>query len=173
MSDRLRALIRDVPDFPKPGILFRDITPLLRDGPGFRELIERLASQHRDQRIDAVLGVEARGFIVGAALALQLGVGFVPARKPKKLPAAVDRAEYALEYGTDAIEIHRGTFSPGDRVLVVDDVIATGGTAAAAIELVRMQGASVVGATFAIELSFLDGRARLPSDVPVHAVLTY
>lgn len=173
MSDRLRALIRDVPDFPKPGILFRDITPLLRDGPGFRELIERLASQHRDQRIDAVLGVEARGFIVGAALALQLGVGFVPARKPKKLPAAVDRAEYALEYGTDAIEIHKGAFSPGDKVLVVDDVIATGGTAAAAIELVRMQGASVVGATFAIELSFLDGRARLPSDVPVHAVLTY
>lgn len=173
MSDRLRSLIRDVPDFPKPGILFRDITPLLRDGAGLRELIERLAEPHRGQRIDAVLGVEARGFIVGAALAVQLGVGFAPARKPKKLPAAVDRAQYALEYGTDTIEMHRGTFAAGDRVLVVDDVIATGGTAAAAIELARMQGATVVGASFAIELSFLDGRARLPSDVPVHAVLTY
>lgn len=172
MNDDLARLLRDVPDFPKPGILFKDITPLLRDPVGFRAAVERLG--HALPRgLDAIVGVEARGFIFGAAVASHLGVGFVPARKRAKLPAAVDRVTYALEYGEDCLEMHKGTFSPGDRVVVVDDVIATGGTARAAIELARMQGAEVLATGFVIELAFLNGRAKLPADVAVHTLLTF
>lgn len=172
MNEDLARLLRDVPDFPKPGILFKDITPLLRNGEGFRMAVERLAAQ-LPTPLDAVLGIEARGFIFGAAMAAHLGVGFVPARKKAKLPAAVDRVSYALEYGEDALEVHRGSFNPGDRVVVVDDVIATGGTARAAVDLARMQGAEVVATAFVIELLFLDGRAKLPGDVPVLSLIQY
>lgn len=171
--DRVRATIRDVPDFPKPGILFKDITPLLRDAEAFGIALDAMADHARPLGVTRVLGIEARGFIVGAALAARMGVGFVPARKPAKLPAAVDRVTYALEYGEDAIEVHVGSFDPGDRVLLVDDVIATGGTAAAAVTLARMQGAHVVAASFLLELSFLGGRAKLPPELDVFAVLTY
>jgi adenine phosphoribosyltransferase len=170
MND-LFVLVRDVPDFPKPGIVFKDLTPLFRDADSFRALIEALAQPYLDAKVDAVLGIEARGFILGAAVALRLGVGFVPARKPGKLPARTDREAYSLEYGHDALEVHIGSFSPGDRVLLVDDVIATGGTARAAIALARRQEAVVIGATFAVELDFLDGRERLPKDVPVNTLL--
>lgn len=172
MNDDLLRLLRDVPDFPKPGILFKDITPLLRDPAALRASVERLAAL-LPPRVDAIVGVEARGFIFGAAMAMHLNAGFVPARKKAKLPAAVDRVPYSLEYGEDCLEMHRGSLSAGDRVLIVDDVIATGGTARAAVELARLQGASVVAAAFVIELAFLNGRARLPDDVPVHALLTF
>ncbi len=172
MNDDLARLLRDVPDFPKPGILFKDITPLLRDPVGFRASVERLGAI-LPPGLNAIVGVEARGFIFGAAVASHLGVGFVPARKKAKLPAAVDRVTYALEYGEDSLEMHKGTFSPGDRVVVVDDVIATGGTARAAIELAQLQGAEVVATGFVIELAFLNGRAKLPEGIPVHALMTF
>ncbi|MFO0628738.1 MAG: adenine phosphoribosyltransferase [Polyangiales bacterium] len=172
MNDDLARLLRDVPDFPKPGILFKDITPLLRDPVGFRAAVERLGAA-LPSGLSAIVGVEARGFIFGAAVAAHLGVGFVPARKKAKLPAAVDRVTYALEYGEDCLEMHKGTFAPGDRVAVVDDVIATGGTARAAIELAQMQGAEVVATGFVIELAFLNGRAKLPAAMPVHTLLTF
>lgn len=170
MND-LFILVRDVPDFPKPGILFKDLTPVFRDAAAFRALIEALAEPYLDARVDAVLGVEARGFILGAAVALRLGAGFVPARKPGKLPARTDREAYSLEYGTDALELHLGSFAPGDRVLLIDDVIATGGTARAAVALARRQHAVVVGAAFAVELDFLSGRDLLPPDVAVTSLL--
>lgn len=170
MSD-LFALVRDVVDFPKPGIVFKDLTPLFRDAAAFAALVDALAAPYRDARVDAVLGVEARGFILGAAVALRLGAGFVPARKPGKLPAKADREAYALEYGSDALELHLGSFAPGDRVLVIDDVIATGGTARAALALAQRQGAAVVGAAFAIELDFLRGRDALPAGVEVTSLL--
>jgi adenine phosphoribosyltransferase len=171
--DRVRTLIRDVPDFPKPGILFKDITPMLGDAAAFAAVLDVLAERYASQGVKKILGVEARGFIFGAALAVRMGVGFVPARKPAKLPWRTDRVTYALEYGSDSIEIHQGSFAPGERVLVVDDVIATGGTAVAAVELARLQGADVVGAAFVIELSFLDGRAKLPHGLDVFSVLRF
>ncbi len=171
--DRVRSLIRDVPDFPKPGILFKDITPMLGDAAAFAVVLDVLAERYASQGVKKILGVEARGFIFGAALAVRMGVGFVPARKPAKLPWRTDRVTYALEYGSDSIEIHKGSFAPGERVLVVDDVIATGGTAVAAVELARLQGAEVVGAAFVIELSFLDGRAKLPPGLDVFSVLRF
>jgi adenine phosphoribosyltransferase len=170
MSD-LFALVRDVHDFPKPGIVFKDLTPLFRDGPAFRALVEAMAAPYREARVDAVLGVEARGFILGAAVALHLGVGFVPARKPGKLPAKTDRESYSLEYGNDCLELHLGSFAAGDRVLVIDDVIATGGTARAAVALARRQGAEVVGVAFAVEIDFLRGRELLPADLRVTSLL--
>jgi adenine phosphoribosyltransferase len=170
MSD-LFALVRDVPDFPKPGIVFKDLTPVFRDAAAFRALVEALAEPYADAGVDAVLGVEARGFILGAAVAVRLGAGFVPARKPGKLPAKCDREAYSLEYGTDALEMHLGSFAPGDRVLLVDDVIATGGTARAAVALALRQKAVLVGAAFAVELDFLRGRVLLPSDLPVTSLL--
>jgi adenine phosphoribosyltransferase len=170
MSD-LFALVRDVHDFPKPGIVFKDLTPLFRDGLAFRALVEAMAAPYRDADVAAVLGVEARGFILGAAVALHLGVGFVPARKPGKLPAKTDRESYSLEYGDDCLELHLGSFAPGDRVLIVDDVIATGGTARAALALARRQGAVVVGVAFAVEIDFLRGRALLPAGVTVTSLL--
>jgi adenine phosphoribosyltransferase len=176
VSDRiaaLRALIRDVPDFPKPGILFRDITPLLADPRGFTTVLDLMAEHYAGAGVDAIVGIESRGFIFGAALAARMTSSFVPVRKPGKLPAATDRVTYALEYGTDALEMHKNALSPQARVLIVDDVIATGGTAAAAAELVRRQGGHVAGFAFAIELTALRGRARLPREVEVYSIITY
>ena len=160
------ALLRDVPDFPEPGIVFKDITPVLADHTAFAQVVADLAAPFADAGITRVVGIESRGFIIGAPVALSLGAGFVPVRKPGKLPALTSRVEYSLEYGTDAIEIHRDGLTPGDRVLVVDDVIATGGTAAATLELVRGLGADAVGFAAYVELTFLDGRARL-GNIPI------
>jgi adenine phosphoribosyltransferase len=157
----LSAAIRDVPDFPKPGIVFKDITTLLRDARLLRRTGDLLAVLAGDLRVDRVLAIESRGFILGGLLAERLGAGFVPARKPGKLPSRSVRAEYALEYGTDALEVHADAFAPGDQVLIVDDVIATGGTARASAELVERLGARVAACLFLVELTFLDGRAKL------------
>ncbi|MGE0787134.1 MAG: adenine phosphoribosyltransferase [Sandaracinaceae bacterium] len=170
--ERIRAHIRDVPDFPKPGILFKDITPLLATPPVFAEVLDAFEEHFAAERPDAVVGIESRGFIFGAVLAARMRLPFVPARKPGKLPAATDRVEYSLEYGTDAIEMHVDALNEGQRVVLIDDLIATGGTAAAALELIRRRGATPVGAGFVIELSFLEGRAKM-GDVPVHSLLTY
>jgi adenine phosphoribosyltransferase len=159
MSD-LKNLIRNVPDFPKVGIMFRDITPLLVNGPVWRETVDRLAARYRG-RIDVVLGIESRGFLVGSAVAYALGCGIAVVRKPGKLPAAKFNASYALEYGTDTLEIHQDAFAPGSRVLVVDDLLATGGTAEAAVALVQQLRGEIVEAAFLIELTFLNGRQRL------------
>ncbi len=160
MTD-LKKLIREVPDFPKPGILFYDITTLLKDKTGLKCVIDALKSHYQDDRVDFVLGIEARGFIFAPALAYALGTGFIPVRKPKKLPAECERVEYALEYGTDALEIHRDAIQRGNRVLIVDDVLATGGTAAATTRLVEKLGGTVAGVSFVIELDFLHGREKL------------
>ncbi|HET6417050.1 MAG TPA: adenine phosphoribosyltransferase [Polyangiales bacterium] len=159
--DLLRRRIRDVPDFPKKGILFRDITPLLADVEAFRTSIQLMAEALDGESVHAVVGIESRGFMFGAALADKLGVGFVPVRKPGKLPAATYRAEYDLEYGSDAVEIHQDALSPGDRVVVVDDLIATGGTAQATAELVRQCGAEVAAFVFLIHLVGLEGIEKL------------
>lgn len=157
----LKALIRDVPDFPKPGIVFKDITTLTKDPAGFRAAVDQIVERYRDASIDVVVGIEARGFILGGAIAYQLGVGFVPARKPGKLPADTVRAEYTLEYGTDAVEMHRDAITRGQRVLIVDDLLATGGTAAATVKLVEELGGEVVAVAFLIDLAFLKGRDKL------------
>ena len=160
MAD-LKKLIREVPDFPKPGILFYDITTLLKDPAGLRAVIDGLKDHYRDASVDVVLGIEARGFIFAPALAYALGAGFVPVRKPKKLPAETVRVTYDLEYGTDTLEMHKDAVSNGTRVLIVDDLLATGGTAAAAARMVESAGGLVVGLGFVVELTFLHGRARL------------
>lgn len=170
--DTLKHKIRHIPDFPKPGILFYDITTLLNDRQSFRDTIDALASPHRGQGIDQVVGIESRGFILGAAVASALGAGFVPIRKPGKLPGKCHREDYALEYGTDGLEIHEDAFRSGQRVLVVDDVLATGGTAKAAAGLVRRSGGTLLGLTFLIELNFLNGRGKLAGE-EVHSVLQY
>lgn len=157
----LRARIRDVPDFPKPGITFKDITTLLGDGPAFHDTLELFAELCAGVRVDRVVAVESRGFILGGAIADRLGTGFVPVRKPGKLPARTRRASYALEYGEDSLEIHADGLATGDRVLIVDDVIATGGTARAAAELVEGLGARVALFAFLVELTFLPGREKL------------
>lgn len=167
------ALIRDVPDFPQPGIRFKDITPLLADPAGFSWVVETMAEPWRDQRVDCVAGIEARGFILGAALAPALGAGFVPVRKPGKLPARVLAQEYALEYGSDRLEIHVDAIRPGTRVLLVDDVLATGGTLLAARALLERAGAALVGATVLVELEALGGRARWNAATPLEASLRY
>lgn len=154
--------IRDIPDFPRPGIVFRDITPLLADAVAFATAVDALLSEIGDRRVDKVLGIEARGFILAAPVAYRLSAGFVPVRKAGKLPGPVEVQGYQLEYGTDHLEIHNDGLAPGDEVLVVDDVLATGGTAAAAAGLVEKLGASVAGLAFLIELDFLGGRSRLP-----------
>lgn len=169
---RLRARIRDVPDFPKEGILFKDITPLLADVGAFRACIGLMAEALDGERVDAVIGIESRGFMFGAALADKLGVGFVPVRKPGKLPAATYRAEYDLEYGSDAVEIHKDALDSGDRVVVVDDLIATGGTAYATGQLVRQCGAEVTAFVFVINLLELDGAAKL-APTRVISILEY
>lgn len=170
---RLAARIRDVPDFPAHGVLFKDITPLLADAAAFGECVEALAAPWRSLQLDSVCGIEARGFIFGAAVARALGVGFVPLRKAGKLPAATRGVEFKLEYGAARLEVHADALATGARVLVVDDVLATGGTLAAARELVRGLGAGVVGAAVVIELDFLGGRAQWPSDVPLHSLIHY
>ncbi|MBN2404539.1 MAG: adenine phosphoribosyltransferase [Coriobacteriia bacterium] len=157
----LEQYIRDIPDFPKEGIVFKDITPLLASPDGFRRAIDTIADEFADAGITKVLGAEARGFIFGGALAYRLGAGFVPARKPGKLPGKTTSAEYALEYGTDSLEIHEDAMGPSDRVLIVDDVLATGGTAAAKASLVSSSGAETMGFAFLIELDFLSGREKL------------
>jgi adenine phosphoribosyltransferase len=157
----LKALIRDVPDFPKPGIVFKDITTLTKDPEGFRAAVDQIVERYRDASIDVVVGIEARGFIFGGAVAYLLGAGFVPARKPGKLPAETVRAEYTLEYGTDAVEMHKDAITRGQRVLVVDDLLATGGTAAATVKLVEKLGGEVVAVAFVIDLAFLKGRDKL------------
>ena len=164
--------IRDVPDFPKPGILFKDITPLLLDHKAFRRAVELMTAPFRGDRISRVVSIESRGFLLGAPIALALEAGLVPMRKPGKLPAERGRVEYALEYGTDALEMHSDAVGAADRVLIVDDVLATGGTAAAAAQLVRKHGAGVVGCTFLIELDFLHGRGRLTGE-RIEALLHY
>ncbi len=164
--DRIRSLIRDVPDFPKPGILFKDITPLLASHEGFVTCLDLIQERYASVRPDVIVGIESRGFIFGAALAARMAASFVPARKPGKLPADTDRVEYELEYGKDSVEMHRDAIAPGAKVLVVDDLIATGGTAWAACELVRRQKGEIVGAAFVIELTFLDGRRKLDGIEP-------
>lgn len=160
MSD-LKKLIREVPDFPKPGILFYDITTLLKDKGGLRAVIEALHARYQNARIDTVLGIEARGFIFAPALALALDAGFVPVRKPKKLPAETEAICYQLEYGTDTLEIHKDAIQPGQNVLILDDLLATGGTAAAVAKLVEKLGGRVAGLGFVVELDFLHGREKL------------
>ncbi len=171
MND-LKRYIREVPDYPKPGINFYDITTLLKNKEGFRLTLDRFHELFADQQIDKVVGMESRGFLFGPPLAYDIGAGFVPIRKPGKLPAVTHSQSYDLEYGTDRLEMHRDAIEPGERILIVDDVIATGGTAAAAGELVRACGGDIVGYGFVIELSFLDGRSRL-GGAPVSSLLTY
>ena len=168
----IRGLIRDIPDFPKPGILFKDITPLLADPKAFNACLDLLEERFRGERIDAIVGMESRGFIFGAALAARMHIAFVPARKPGKLPAKVERIEYALEYGTDALEIHTDALQPAERVLVLDDLLATGGTAQATGKLIERMGAEVVAYAFVIDLTFLGGAARLEG-APVFSLLEY
>lgn len=167
----LKAYIRDVPDFPKPGISFKDITPLLSDGEAFRAIIDGIAERYRGQ-IDKVLGIESRGFIIGAAVAYALHAGLAVVRKPGKLPAQTFAAQYALEYGNDVLEIHRDAFGHPCRVLIVDDLLATGGTARAAIELVQRLGGAVVACAFIVELAALNGRERLQPH-PVYSLVQY
>jgi len=171
-TDDLRAKIREVPDFPKPGILFYDITTLLREGDAFREVIDRMAEAVKGEKIDLVVGMESRGFIFAAPLADRLGAGFVPVRKLGKLPAETIEVEYDLEYGTATLEIHRDAISKGQRVLVVDDLLATGGTVIGTIELVRRLGGEIAGLSFMVELSALHGREQL-GEFKIHALLTY
>ena len=175
MSDAIPALqrlIRDVPDFPKPGIVFKDITPLLADPAGLAMAVEVMANPFRKDRVDLVIGAESRGFIFGTAIAQSLSCGFVPIRKPGKLPRETHRAEYELEYGSDVLEMHADAIQPGQRVLMVDDLLATGGTKAACIDMVRRTGATIAAATFLIELEFLEGRRRL-GDVEIHSAIRY
>jgi adenine phosphoribosyltransferase len=170
--ETLKARIRHIPDFPKPGILFYDITTLLNDPQGFREMIDALSLPYVDKGIEQVVGIESRGFILGAAVANRLNAGFVPIRKPGKLPSKTYREDYALEYGTDCLEIHHDAFEAGRKVLLVDDVLATGGTARAASGLIRRVGGDLVGLSFLIELGFLNGRSKLEGE-HVYSVLQY
>jgi adenine phosphoribosyltransferase len=168
----LKSLIREVPDFPKPGINFYDITTLLKDQAGLRAVIDQLGTAYKGKGIEVVAGIEARGFIFAPAVAYALEAGFVPVRKPKKLPAATERVEYDLEYGTDTLEIHQDAVQPGQKVLIVDDVLATGGTAKAVAQLIEKLGGNLVGLSFVIELDFLKGRDKLPGH-NVNSLLHY
>ena len=170
--DDLKKLIREVPDYPKPGILFYDLTTLLKDKQGFHALIDRLCDHYRGRDIDVVAGMEARGFIFAPALAYRLGAGFVPVRKPRKLPAKTASISYALEYGTDTLEVHEDAIAPGSRVIICDDLLATGGTAAATAQLVGKLGGKIEGAAFAVELTFLNGRSKLPG-IDVFSLIQY
>lgn len=171
MTD-FKSLIREVPDFPKPGINFYDITTLLKDPQGLAAVLNALRDRFAGAGVEKVIGIEARGFIFAPAVAYAIGAGFVPVRKPKKLPAAVRSIEYELEYGSDRLEVHQDAISPGERVLIVDDVLATGGTAAAVCQLVEDLGGQVTGLGFVIELNFLNGRQKLPGR-DVHALVSY
>lgn len=169
----LKALIKDIPDFPQPGIVFRDITTLLQDSAGLQHAITQLSEQGSKLDPDCVAGIESRGFIFGMPVAHQLKKGFVPIRKGGKLPREVYVVEYALEYGKDRLEVHRDAFAPGSKVLIIDDLLATGGTAAAAAALIEKTGAAIAGFVFVIELEGLAGRDNLPSDIPVVSLLQY
>jgi adenine phosphoribosyltransferase len=170
----LKSLIRTIPDHPKPGIMFRDVTTLLKDASGFKACIERLTEPYRAAGIQAVVGIEARGFILGGAVADRLGTGFVPLRKKGKLPAAAIGQEYELEYGTDIIEVHEDAIGPGERILIVDDLIATGGTAEAGVKLVRRAGGVAVGAAFIIDLPELGGLKKIEAlGVPCHWLVAF
>ena len=171
LMDQLRALIRDVPDFPEAGIVFKDIAPLLGDATALNKALDLMADPHRDRGISQVAGIEARGFILATPVAARIAAGFVPIRKPGKLPWKTVETTYDLEYGSDSIEVHADAVAPGDLVLIVDDVLATGGTAAAAVELMQSLGAEVVGVSVLVELAFLGGRAKL--DVPIDSVIVY
>jgi len=168
----LKELIRDIPDFPKPGIIFKDITPLLKDASALKDAVALLVRQFDGQRIDFVAGVESRGFIFATAVAISLGAGFIPVRKKGKLPYKTRQVTYDLEYGQDTLEIHEDAVKAGDRVLIVDDLLATGGTARAATELLRASGAEIVSAAFLVELTFLNGRDRMPQ-IPVYSLIQY
>jgi len=170
--DNLKSLIREVPDFPKPGILFYDITTLLKDASGLRGVIDGLKDRYRDAKVDLVLGIEARGFIFAPALAYALGAGFVPVRKPKKLPAECLTVTYDLEYGSDSVQMHKDAVQPGSRVLIIDDLLATGGTAAAVARMVRKAGGEIAGLGFVVELTFLKGRGKL-AGYDVFSLLEY
>lgn len=170
--DELKKLIREVPDWPKPGILFYDLTTLMKDKAGFRTLIDSLCRHYEGRKIDVIAGIEARGFIFAPALAYRLGTGFVPIRKPKKLPWKTAKVSYALEYGTDTLEIHEDAVQRGQRVLLCDDLLATGGTAAAAVQLLRNLGGELIGTGFAVELNFLHGRSKLPG-LDVFSLIQY
>lgn len=170
--DAIKSRIRDVPDFPKPGILFKDITPVLQDPQSFRGVIDRLADRYETNRPDAILAIESRGFILGSALAYRLGIGLAIVRKPKKLPWRKIRVEYSLEYGTDALEAHEDAVSKGQRVVVVDDLLATGGTACATVQLANKLGATVQECAFVIELGFLEGRKKL-APTPAFSLIQY
>ncbi len=169
----LKALITDIPDFPQPGIVFRDITTLLQDPAGLRYTIDRLSEQAAELDADYISGIESRGFIFAMPVADRLSRGFVPIRKAGKLPRAVHQVTYSLEYGEDSLEVHQDAFASGSRVLVVDDLLATGGTAAAAAELIQKTGATIAGFSFVIELEGLAGKEKLPADIPVTSLMTY
>jgi len=172
----LRSRVVDVADFPTPGVVFKDISPLLADHDAFSAAVDAVVTHHLDHAVDKVVGIEARGFIIAAPAAYRLGAGFVPVRKPGKLPGPTHETAYALEYGSNVLQVHRDAFAPGERVLIVDDVLATGGTAAAAARLVQATGARVVGFSVVLELGFLGGRSALATahpGVPLHAVLGY
>lgn len=171
--DALKAKIREIPDFPKPGILFYDVTTLLKDPEGLRDTLDHLISRYQGKGIQKILGIESRGFILGPALAYALGAGFVPVRKKGKLPAQTLSASYELEYGTDTLEIHQDAIESGETVLIIDDLIATGGTAAATLSLAQQLEGDVHEIAFLIELTFLNGREKLPGDVSVYSVLKY
>jgi adenine phosphoribosyltransferase len=173
LDERLRAVVRTIPDFPKPGILFRDLTPLMRDPQIWKLTLEGLADRVDPLNADLIVGIEARGFLVGNALALVLGRGFVPVRKPGKLPGMIEGLDYDLEYGSDRLEIQSGALEPGQKVLVVDDLLATGGTAAACASLVQRVGGEVVGYGFLAELTDFGGRGRLPGPASVESLLLY
>ncbi len=171
--EELKKIIREIPDFPKPGILFYDVTTLFKDPRGFRQAVDLLTERYRDRGVRKILGIESRGFILGPILEYNLGAGFVPVRKKGKLPAETLSVSYQLEYGTDTLEIHKDAVEPGEKVLVVDDLIATGGTAAATVQMVHELGGDLVGLAFLIELTFLNGRAKIPPDVDVFSLLKY
>lgn len=171
--ERLRTAIRDVPDFPQPGILFKDITPVLADAQLLKEAIEGMAEIFDGQKVDKVIGIDARGFIFGAMIAQRLGAGFVPVRKKGKLPWKTRGVDYSLEYGTNSVEMHLDAIAPGERVVLADDLLATGGTAGAALQLIRESGADLLGSVFFIELAFLCGREKLSDMGPIHSLLTF
>ena len=173
LQELIKSKIRDVPDFPREGIVFKDITTVLRDPAAFKHAVDLLSKHFEKQKIDYIAGIEARGFIFGSALAYKLGVGFIPIRKPGKLPSKTEKVSYQLEYGSDVLEIHVDAVEPGKRVLIVDDLLATGGTADAAIKLVRKIGGVIIGIAFVVELEFLHGRKKLPKDCKITRLISF
>lgn len=173
VADEVRGMIRDIPDFPKPGILFKDITTALKDADTLKKMVDFITETFKNDKIDYIIGLESRGFIFGMPVAYKLDAGFIPVRKPNKLPAKTIKETYTLEYGTDSLEIHEDAVKSGDRVLIVDDLLATGGTAAAACNLVTKTGAEIVGCAFVIELNDLKGRDKLPKDCKIVSMVEY